>query len=97
MTEVELHTQHKWTDAMGKNTSTHMLPPTLSVVYCTTGKPRTVKMLNYRLHHRHGNLQLEEEDAVEGMAHGSGEEEVAKQMKVGLQTLGLVVQRYLWL
>lgn len=49
---------------------------------------------NYGLHHHHGNLQLEEEDAVESMAHGPGEEEVAKQMKVGLQALSLVEQSY---
>lgn len=51
-------------------------------------------MLNYGLHRRFGNLQLEEEDAVEGMTHWPGEEEVAEQMKVGLQVLCLVVQRY---
>lgn len=42
----------------------------------------------------HGNLQLEEENAVESMAHGPGEEEAAKQMKVGLQVLSLVTQSW---
>ena len=76
-----------------KNTSTHILSPTLSVVYCMTGKCCIVKtLLNYGLCRHHGNLQLEEEDAVEGVAHGPGEEEVAEQVKVGLQALFLVVQ-----
>lgn len=33
---------------------------------------------------RRCDLQLEEEHAVEGMAHGPGEEELAEQVEVGL-------------
>lgn len=36
---------------------------------------------------RDGDSQLEEEHAVEGVAHGAGEEEVAEQVEVGLQAL----------
>lgn len=94
-TEVELNPRRKWTNETGK---TH--PPTSSLLhsvlfFCMVGKRCNGMILqNYLLHHHHGNLQLEEEDAVESMAHGPGEEEVAKQMKVGLQALSLVVQSY---
>lgn len=89
MTEVELNVQHKSTD---KHPPTHSLLHSHSVIHCMIGKCCKGKILqNYGLYNHHGNLQLEEENAVEGMAHGPGEEEVAKQMKVGLQALSLVV------
>ena len=48
--------------------------------------------------HCHGNLQLEEENTVESVAHGPGEEEAAEQVQVWLEALGLVEQRWsVWL
>lgn len=72
---------------MGKHPPTKSLLH--SVICCIISKRCEGKILRYR---HHGNLQLEEENAVEGMAHWPGEEEVAKQMQVGLQALSSVVQ-----
>lgn len=58
-----------WRD--GKNIHPHALSHTLCYsLYYWKGNI----LQNSALHHHHGNLQLEEEDAVEGMAHGPGEE-----------------------
>lgn len=68
-------------------------PPTYSLQHCIVLSVKGALWQNYDIHHHHGNLQLEEKNAVEGMAHGPGEEEMAKQMKVGLQTLCLALCR----
>lgn len=43
-----------------------------------------MRLIKFWAHLLDCDLQLEEQDAVEGVAHVPGKEEVAKQMKVGL-------------